>query len=519
MCTLGLLAAQSQPAPLAGWKKVADGITYQSFSLAGPVRVYVARMDRNNPNVTLDTMVADGRLIEGKETVSQMAHRYDGTLGSWEPTWGARNQVVAAINGSFHDLETGRPQSGMIQSGWYIKRFNDLEGGSGFAWRLDRSAFIGGCVTHPEKGQLVTYLDTGVQQQIDAIDEKQGGLVVFTPQYDARTHSAGHGAEAVVELDEPFMILAYPQMVRGTVRAIYKDEGNSSIPFDSVVLSASGSAAETMLDNIEVGSRVGLSTQIRDYEPNCRTQDDNNWSETYASLSGSFPFLLDGEIQNFDDLGATSPSPRTAICYNDHSLDFVVVDGRNAGVSVGMTINQLAHFCRDQLDDDWGINQDGGGSSALWVDGEIVNRPSDGHERAVANGVMMVEVMPPEFSDTFHPGDVVRSKELLDFVMGPGNNYRGRSDLPKGSEVTITHNANGMDGVRATGENWWQVTYQGNIGWVPESALELVKAAPPAPTSDGQVQPVPPFGSLDSLLASPAWLQDRSWLPPLPWLP
>ena len=36
----------------------------------------------------------------------------------------------------------------MVQSGWYAKRFDDLGGGSGFAWKLDRSAFIGECVDH-----------------------------------------------------------------------------------------------------------------------------------------------------------------------------------------------------------------------------------------------------------------------------------------------------------------------------------------------------------------------------------
>jgi len=521
LATLMLLAAQAQPGPAPDWRDMADGISYQMFNLVGPNRAYVVRMDRDNPNVTLDTSLANSRLIDGKETVSQMASRYDGALGSWEPTWGGRNGVVAVINGSFHDTESGRPESGMIQSGWYIKRYNDLGGGTGFAWRLDRSAFIGGCVKHPEDRQLVTYLNTGVQQQITEIDEKRrGGLAVYTPLYDVRTHTPDSGVEVVVQLEQPFTILSYPLMVRGTVRAIHVNQGDTSIPFDSVILSAGGAAGKTLQDNVEIGSRVGLSTYIQHFKSDCRTPDGDSWNETYASLSGSFPFLIDGEIQTFSASGATTRSPRTAICFNDDYVDFVVVDGRNPGVSEGMTINELAHFCRDRLDANWGINQDGGGSTALWLDGKVVNRPSDGHERAVANGVMMVEVKPPEFSTAYHPGDVVQTDQLLDFRLGPGDNYRGRSDLPEGAEVTIVHHLNGLDGVRATGDNWWKVSYNGELGWVPESAISLVAAAPPpTPIGDGQIQPIPPQDPIDSLFANPAWLLKQGWPAPLPWVP
>jgi hypothetical protein len=520
VCALCLLAAQGQPGPSNAWREVADGISYQMFNLAGPNRAYVVRLDRANPHVTLDTSLANGRLSAGTETVRQMAERFDGTLGSWEPTWGGRNRVVAAINGSFHSSETGRPESGMIQSGWYIKRFNDLGGSSGFAWRLDGNAFIGGCVNHPDGGQLLTYLDTGVQQEIGGINERREGekVFVYTPQYDVRTHANG-GVEMVVELDQPFTILSYPQMVLGTVRSIDTTDRDSSIPFDSVVLAAGGSAGRVMLDNAAVGSRVGLSTAIQHFKFNCRTPDGDSWSETYASLSGSFAFLQDGEIESFSDTGATTRSPRTAICFNDDYVDFVVVDGRSEGFSVGMTINELAHFCRDRLDANWGINQDGGGSSTLWLDGKVVNRPSDGHERAVANGVMMVEVLPPKFSDSYQPGDVVQAGKLLDFRVGPGENYRGRSDLPEGAKAIVVHNPNGLDGVRATGDNWWQVSYKGELGWVPESAIDMVSEATPAPENPGQVQTLPPKDPLETLLANPSFLWTQNWPPSLPWLP
>ncbi|MEJ7827831.1 MAG: phosphodiester glycosidase family protein, partial [Segetibacter sp.] len=73
---------------------------------------------------------------------------------------------------------------------------------------------------------------------------------------------------------------------------------------------------------------------------------------------------------------------------------FVVVDGRKADYSNGMSFAQLSDvfFALGVKD---AINLDGGGSSTLVVrEGaafKVKNRPSDGAERAVANGLTIVE--------------------------------------------------------------------------------------------------------------------------------
>jgi len=85
-------------------------------------------------------------------------------------------------------------------------------------------------------------------------------------------------------------------------------------------------------------------------------------------------------------------NPRTAVGVDSkgEKLVILVVDGRKPGVSVGMsytemTAEMLRLGCRDAL------NLDGGGSSVMAVRDpatskmRILNTPSDGHERAVAN--------------------------------------------------------------------------------------------------------------------------------------
>ena len=375
----GSVSAAS-PADDPGWKLIAPGIEYHKFQLPDPNNVFVVRMDRNNPGVTLESSIAQGKLSEGKETVSGMYSRYDQALNFWggstdPPTWGMRNQVVVAINGSYFDLGSGVPQGGQVQSGWYAKRFDDLGGWSGFAWKLDRSAFIGECVYHRPEKQFITYPATANTQRFADVNNPRGEdeLVIFTPQYNSRTGTDNSGVEVLVEMTRPTMILPEPAYASGIVRQIRIGEGNSLIPFNAIVLSASGTAAQTLVNNVQVGSEVRVSQEITSYEYDCSTPLPLSWTKTYASIQGAYFFLKDGQIREFYDPGATERNPRTAIAFNDQYIFFFVVDGREIYHSVGMTIHELALFARDVLGATQGVAQDGGGSSTLVINGQVVN--------------------------------------------------------------------------------------------------------------------------------------------------
>ncbi|MEU6009741.1 phosphodiester glycosidase family protein [Streptomyces sp. NPDC047453] len=57
-------------------------------------------------------------------------------------------------------------------------------------------------------------------------------------------------------------------------------------------------------------------------------------------------------------------------------LILATVDGRQPGVSEGFTLAEAAHFMRS-LGAVQALNLDGGGSSAMAVDGRLVNITSD----------------------------------------------------------------------------------------------------------------------------------------------
>ena len=67
----------------------------------------------------------------------------------------------------------------------------------------------------------------------------------------------------------------------------------------------------------------------------------------------------------------------------------LVADGRQGYYSSGLTLQELAATMQ-KLGAVDAMNLDGGGSTALAVRGKIVNRPSDGIERRVANALLVM---------------------------------------------------------------------------------------------------------------------------------
>jgi hypothetical protein len=263
------------------------------------------------------------------------------------------------------------------------------------------------------------------------------------------------------------------QRTIGTVVSIHRGQGAQPIPFDTVVLSAHGAAADELLDSVRTGDVLSFSLKIHHYEANCRNPASFDWAGAYASIGGTLPFLREGAIVEFKDEGASQKHPRTAVCLNDDWLYFVVVDGRRSSYSVGMTIPELATFCKDALEATWGVNQDGGGSSTLWVNGEVINRPSGGEERRVANSLMIVAVDPMERSNTFSPGNTVVTRYATNLHLGPGTNYPAITSVASGVEGLIMPNLSGLNGVLAKDTYWWKINFAGTTGWVDEQALEF----------------------------------------------
>ena len=526
-----LLTTVTPAAAEDDWLEIVPGIYYQSFSLVNsdgePQRIYVARMSRSSEyasSLTLETSIAQRYINRGLERVEGMANRYEDTLNYWyspvitgTPTWGNRNDVVVAINGSFFNKDTYVMERGLFHSGWYAKRFTDFENGSGFFWTLDREAVIGECIKHVVEKQVVVLDPGGINslQYFQGInrERKDNELIIYSPQWDLSTPEQDKfGVEVIVELNQPLLLM--PVNDNGTsaggriIEIRQNTKGDSLIPFDGIVLSAHGTAAEALLGAAQVGMSIGVNQELKNYEESdCSTPLNSiDWTKTYAGLGGSYHFLENGVIKQFDDAGAIVKDPRTAIAFNDDYIYFIVVDGRRPGYSVGMTIDELAVFASETLTATHGINQDGGGSSTMWVNGARVNYPSDaeacfslyipfstrspllpaslaptgtdtvteylGCERYVDNGLMMVQVQAREVSTMTIPMTQTLIVSNTAFLrQGPGYNYAAYYSLDPGETGNVITHTLGMNGIRASGMYWWKVKFGDKIGWVEETQL------------------------------------------------
>lgn len=100
---------------------------------------------------------------------------------------------------------------------------------------------------------------------------------------------------------------------------------------------------------------------------------------TLQVLSFGPGLVIDGEISvdASDEVGkAMASNPRTAIGYlgGNHYV-LVVADGRTSE-SAGLSLLQLAQFMRNKLGVTQAYNLDGGGSSTMYYNGEVINNPT-----------------------------------------------------------------------------------------------------------------------------------------------
>jgi hypothetical protein len=161
-----------------------------------------------------------------------------------------------------------------------------------------------------------------------------------------------------------------------------------AIPDDALVLvapDASGADVQS-LTLLKPGQRVQL-----------RFAFDVDGKGNVLEAIGGWPIVVHNGQREIIGNPAESHSkrhPRTAVCYNERSVIFAVVDGRQPKLSVGMTLTELGDLMVS-LGCEEAINTDGGGSSVMAiVDGKdkrlkIVNSPSDGKERGRGNALLV----------------------------------------------------------------------------------------------------------------------------------
>jgi len=113
---------------------------------------------------------------------------------------------------------------------------------------------------------------------------------------------------------------------------------------------------------------------------------------------GGYDVIVDNYKVNKNchtDNSGNANAPRTFIGFKEDGTGFLcVVDGRQSGYSIGITVNQEAELA-SVLGAQYALELDGGGSSTVIVriNDELTlrNKPSDGSMRRVSNALLLVE--------------------------------------------------------------------------------------------------------------------------------
>ncbi|KJF25891.1 hypothetical protein TZ02_16625 [Clostridium aceticum] len=112
--------------------------------------------------------------------------------------------------------------------------------------------------------------------------------------------------------------------------------------------------------------------------------------EPYQGVSFIPVLLKERKKVAIPDKWKTTRQPRTIIGkYANDDLIMIVIDGRQNNWSIGVTLESLQDKLLELGVKD-AYNLDGGGSSAMYFNGVLLNKPSDGRERPVANNIVII---------------------------------------------------------------------------------------------------------------------------------
>lgn len=387
---LALLAPAATGAPQqTGDRELLPGVRHQTLRTEGPAAaVHVARIAAG-AHVDVRVVTAHDQIAGGpqggRELTSDLCRRAEG---------------VVCVNGDFAECPTcGQPIGAVVRDGRALRSPHGAHEqlsmlGAG-AYSLDRLQWSGRLIaTYRWRNaqtaeQRVLGEDPGWRTEsrelrLDALNRTRvdGATVLFTPEWAPTTTAAG-GFEAVLATPHGVRPGSMPVALRGQA------DGDASIPLDGVVVSASGADEAALRRFVE-------AHQHSDAEDRSLTLE-TELSPGILESVGAHPVLLrDGKRQHLDggDNKVVARHPRTLAGWTaDGELLLVVVDGRRAGHSDGMTLPEAVDLlvslgARDA------VNLDGGGASTFVgpcpAGTCVLNRPSDNRERPVTSALVVV---------------------------------------------------------------------------------------------------------------------------------
>lgn len=356
------------PVSAQEFKTVQDGIEHAEMTRGTkeePVHINLLKLDLTK--VRLDVTHAMDAAI-GLEKTSSIASRYG---------------AVAAINGGFFRIDKSifagdATGALMIDNRIFSESYNH---------RIALFIHNKPNQTQVKFDNLTFFNSTWIgkkQFDVQGINRQRSAdeLILFTPDFHRTTLTDSDGLEIIVR--------------NGKITALIEGKGSNEIPTDGFVLSASGKARAELRQAAKIGVKVKYAAIITDLYYGQSGKSFFLYGNTEDIVGGVPQLVKNGKIDITWQQEKSSKEfvetrhPRTAVAkLKDRKFLMVTVDGRQAGYSVGMNLNELAAFLLELGATD-AMNLDGGGSTTMFLGGKVVNKPSDKEgERSVSDVILV----------------------------------------------------------------------------------------------------------------------------------
>jgi hypothetical protein len=352
------------------------GLAYTNSRVADvPWSIHVVQLDRANAHYQIESVHAGGGAL-GLDTLSSQ-------LGLVKTNWGI---AVAAINGDFYQRDkayAGAPRGLQVVDGEL------LSGPSG------ETSFWVDALGEPHAEEVVAQFQItwpdGTATAFGLNGERRADRVeLYTHAIGSSTHTKG-GFELILTRAEGsrWLPLRIGRTYTARVREI-REGGNTPLASDIMVVSLGAAALHQRLPQLRTGATLQISTASLPALHGVRTAIGGG---PVLVRNGKRERLSTSDSESYAVSSMRERHPRTAVGWNGRCLFLVEVDGRQRGLSVGMTLDELAGLLI-KLGCEEAMNFDGGGSATLWYDGQVRNSPCDRMEREIANCLVIVKKRP-----------------------------------------------------------------------------------------------------------------------------
>lgn len=326
-----------------------------------PRRIFVLRADVAKFPLTFDVALASPLPARAKTGAIAKAHG-----------------AIAAINGDFSTTGVGRPVHPFVEDGEFLSTTDAL--GSSFVVSPNEDRIL---VERPTQIVTAQNSQTGATWRIDRWNQGAPGIgeiAGFTPLGGTLEQPPPDSCSLHLTPLTP-VEFANPT---GLMRQYTIDQracSQTRMPVgDGAVLSAlPGTDEATQLLALPLGTTMTVTW-------------DTGFSNVLDVQGGAGIIVQDGRVNVPAGCiaGRCHADPRTGIGVHETGrIMMVVVDGRQPKYSIGLSSRAFAQLMI-RLGAVQALMLDGGGSSTMWIEGDVVNRPSDGRQRSISEAALIL---------------------------------------------------------------------------------------------------------------------------------